>query len=485
MNLSRVVKLDKPINLLLLIVITLGYCIYLWYWNVESDGVWETGDGIMHYQIAHHSWEKPILLLDHWGKPLFTLLSSPFAQFGYIGMTCFNLLLFTISCFLLWRIAQHFKLSFSWVLPLLLMSAPVYYRMVNCGMTEVLFSTLLVAIIWCFVKEKYAWGSIIASFLIFSRPEGAIVMPFIGLYLILIKQWKILPYLTTGYFIYSTIGYFALDNFWWVMSEDPYPNETSLYGSGPLTYFVDQYKDIFGNLLVVAGSLGVVFTLYSSLKSKKYNEFFFWTLIVIGPLVAVFSVHSMLWWMGWKGSLGLIRVITTVVPLLVLLALVGLNVVHQYLKQKYEAKSLLAFHVLFIGFSLHVINFSSRALPFPIKQDRIQELTTEAAQWYLDQEHEGKVSYLDPYFAFKADINPFDEDGCILLWSLDREQPSRWLKPGDMVVWDGHFGPNEGGLPLELMMNDPRLKMVKHFEPDSFIEVLGGHKYEIYFFEVI
>ena len=55
-----------------------------------SDGLLEGGDSIQHYQIARYSWSDPELLLHHWGKPLFTLFASPFAQLGHWGMSLFN-----------------------------------------------------------------------------------------------------------------------------------------------------------------------------------------------------------------------------------------------------------------------------------------------------------------------------------------------------------------------------------------------------------
>jgi hypothetical protein len=48
------------------------------------------GDSIGHYLLAHHAWKYPNLFFNHWGKPVFTMLSSPFAQFGFKGVKLFN-----------------------------------------------------------------------------------------------------------------------------------------------------------------------------------------------------------------------------------------------------------------------------------------------------------------------------------------------------------------------------------------------------------
>ena len=51
-----------------------------------------------------------------------------------------------------------------------------------------------------------------------------------------------------------------------------------------------------------------------------------------------------------------------------------------------------------------------------------------------------------------------------------------------MWVWDAHFGPNEGRVPLETLMNQPYLKLLKVFRPDQPFTVLGGYNYEVYVF---
>ena len=62
-----------------------------------NEGLLEMGDGVQHYQIARFSWRHPELFLDLWGKPLFTLLASPFAQFGHTGVVVFNTVVAVIS----------------------------------------------------------------------------------------------------------------------------------------------------------------------------------------------------------------------------------------------------------------------------------------------------------------------------------------------------------------------------------------------------
>ncbi|MFN7690454.1 MAG: hypothetical protein ACK5QU_05180, partial [Bacteroidota bacterium] len=62
-----------------------------------SQGTYDPGDGVQHYLIAKYALHHPHLLLDHWGKPIYTLLCMPFAQFGFIGSNIFHLLCNTFT----------------------------------------------------------------------------------------------------------------------------------------------------------------------------------------------------------------------------------------------------------------------------------------------------------------------------------------------------------------------------------------------------
>jgi hypothetical protein len=51
-----------------------------------------------------------------------------------------------------------------------------------------------------------------------------------------------------------------------------------------------------------------------------------------------------------------------------------------------------------------------------------------------------------------------------------------------LIVWDGHFGPNECRLPKDSLLNQPNLKLIARFKPQSEIKSLNEHSYEILLF---
>jgi ABC-type cobalt transport system substrate-binding protein len=77
----------------------------------HTEGSYGGADSFQHYLISRYSWKHPHLLLDHWGKPLFTLLSSLFSQFGFYGIQCFNILIGMITAWLTYKVLEHLNVK--------------------------------------------------------------------------------------------------------------------------------------------------------------------------------------------------------------------------------------------------------------------------------------------------------------------------------------------------------------------------------------
>jgi len=56
---------------------------------------------------------------------------------------------------------------------------------------------------------------------------------------------------------------------------------------------------------------------------------------------------------------------------------------------------------------------------------------------------------------------------------------------GDILIWDAHFGPNEGRVSFEALENDIHLEKMKSFFPVDKITVLGGYDYAIHIFRKV
>ncbi len=134
----------------------------------------DTGDGIMHFFIAQVSWEDSTFFLHHWGKPLYILLSSPFAQLGFNGTIAFNFLVFYLTVFFAWKMFNHWRISIQLALlfPFFLLFTHDYNVTLLSALTEPLFSLFLLVSTWFLIRKNYVLFAFFIGCLPFLRSEG-------------------------------------------------------------------------------------------------------------------------------------------------------------------------------------------------------------------------------------------------------------------------------------------------------------------------
>ncbi|TXB64765.1 hypothetical protein FRY74_09955 [Vicingus serpentipes] len=471
--------LKKSFNFLIVLLLAIVFCFYS---LSLGESILDPGDGLKHFLIAKHSWDYPALFFDHWGKPLFTLLSSPFAQFGFKGMLFFNTLLFVVTSFFLLKIAKLFSLKNGWLAILFCFSIPIYFGVVVSGLTEILLATLIVAALYYFLKENYFTGCIILSFSYFSRPESLFVIMSFVLYLLVIKKYKYIPIIGLSIIIYSIAGSFTHDDFFWVFTKRPY-SSTGTYGSGELFHFVGSYKDTFGKYISFSFLVGISVISYNFIKTKLTPSNLQWNLLVVFPVFLVVGAHSILWWKGMQGSAGLLRILATIAPLVALVAVFALNKIESLLPIKTLSKPF-SFLLLIVGSYTAYLTVQNHFV-----DDRMissEKVLLEAAEWYKN-EHKGvKIYYMPPYFAYQAGIDPFGKDTNMEMFKMfkDKKNPSNNVEFGELILWDGQFSEIEGKISLTTMYNDPSLSHVKTFKPEKSFKVYGIN-YEVQVFKKV
>ncbi len=146
-------SLKNNFNIIVIVVLFALFIIHIF---LLQDTIIDPGDGLKHFQIAKYSWKYPLLFLDHWGKPIFTLLSSPFAQIGFQGMLFFNACLFFVTSIMLLKISRLLNLKNSWLAVIFCFIAPVYFMLVLSGLTELLLSLVIIVRLYFFLKQPTA-----------------------------------------------------------------------------------------------------------------------------------------------------------------------------------------------------------------------------------------------------------------------------------------------------------------------------------------
>lgn len=478
-------KQQNKIALLLTSIIFIFYCWHALY----LDGSYGGGDGIRHYLVSRWSWLHPDLLLYHWGKPFFTLVTSVFSQFGLIGIKLFNAAIGALSSFICYKISR--KLGYSHPLATLILASfsPVYVLCINSGLTEPMFAFMLMLVIYLFLEEKFLVSTALLSFLPFVRSEGNLMFPLFALALILNKKWKLIPFLAFGTIAYSIIGYFHYHDIFWIQTKNPYNGSNfDIYGKGELLHFVKAYKLIFGLPLVSLFVAGTIYMLIQIFKLKfrivPNRLLVIEILLIYGPFFTYFIAHSVFWWKGLFGSLGLERSIAGVLPLAGIIGGRGLEWILKPLARNVLIQSSIIFALMIW---LIIFPFAAKYLPFQLNEE--EKLVKQAAEWYGTSEYKKeKVYYLYPYFMHKLDLDAFDGNRVGELWGLYpaiREWGIDVVPLNTIILWDAHFGANEAYIPLDTMLMDPNFELVKSFRPDQPFTTLGGYNFEIHAFKRI
>ena len=468
----------KEYHFILLLLIGLGVLFTIW--SLRSTGSFAGADDLYHTQIAKYSWKYPHLLLDHWGKPFYTLIASPFAQFGNTGTKMMNVLFALLSALVAYATAKQLNYTFSWsVIPILLF-APIYTVLALTGNIEMLGGLIIITSVYFFAKDKPIMGNIIISFGFFVRNEIFVFIPFYIIYCIIRKKYKSIPFIFTAFILYSIVGYFYYHDLFWVITEIPYGSTKELVGTGKLLHYVNNSKVIFGipiTGLLVTGLLTVTFFFFrNGFNFKKEN--LLETFIILLPFLAYFGGHSFLYWKGTGGSGGATRVMASIAPLAALLALKGMGLIIELAQRK----SKLIAYALSLIIVYFIVITPKKIYSIPVKDFKDLALLRQAADWYKHSEYFGSyLIYGDERISTLLDMDPWDKEAG--RWYLhDGVNPEKYIPDGAVYIWDAHFSTNFAHVQKEVVMKSKYYKLLKVFEPKHPFNVRGGYSYAIYIF---
>ncbi len=472
-------KYEKYLVPATLLILLASYAVFA----LISEGTHGGADDIEHYYRSRYAFQFPEFFLDHWGKPLFTALSSPFAQFGFKGIRIFNVLAGTLAAYYTYRTALLLKFKFPVLAIFLVISSPLYTVLMLSGMTEILGSLVLILSIFLFFKKKYLWSALVLSFMPFVRSEAMVIIPLFFVAFVWLKQWKAIPFLAFGFVFYSIVGGFHFDDFLWVINEMPYKgNAKEIYGSGELFHYVTASKFIFGLALAILMVIGGVFWILDPLlrPGKEKKEWLLEMLVAYLPFIIYLAAHSYVWWKGAGNSVGLIRVIVAVVPSAVLLGMFAYSRIIELIPVQKWIKQ--------VGttiFCIFLLTLPHQIYQIPVPLLREQRIVKDACDWWMESDYsENRFFYYNPFFTHFMRINPYD-DALSHQFVHKTANPETRIKEGEVVIWDAHFSPNEGRLPLGNLMNNEGYKLIHLTRDKEPFTVLGGYTYEIYFFQRI
>ncbi|MCF8331868.1 MAG: hypothetical protein K9H84_05395 [Bacteroidales bacterium] len=446
-----------------------------------SKGSYGGADELKQFKYAYNAFQNPELQAFLQGKQFYVLLTTPFAYFGLIGLRLFNVALAVITGYLTYRSARLLGYQYAVLAPVLVLFAPIYAIMVPTAMTEILFSFILILSIWLFLKNKFLWSSLILSFIPFIRNEGIVILFVFALAFLILKNYKSIPYLLTGFVLYGITGAFVFNDPLWILHQVPYGDASNIYGTGSILRFCIHIDKIFGFILTTLILIGLIrffWQLTGSRSSTDQKTKVAEGLVITGSFLGYFAVHSFVWYAGISGSLGLLRVMAAIVPAAALLGIKGLDSFRILIEIKPWIK-----YLAFFIFIFFYIRLTMNIYTFPVELDREAREIKKAVEWIDKSTHQESIIHYHnawlEYFFIMAGHKPERLKKRI----PNVQYPAKNVIPGSLIIWDAHFSPNEGQLPLDALLNHDAYKLLNIIELEASFKTLGDRPYKIYIFQ--
>jgi hypothetical protein len=445
------------------------FALLLIYLAFTCTGTGDDGDAVYHYLYGHYAFKHPENFLNHWAKPLFVMATAPFSYFGFTAIKLFNIAVTCTTIWLTYRVADELEVPNPWISALIMMFSNMYVVNTLSGLTEPMFALWLVFGVYLYIKDKPIQSVLWISFLPFVRSEGLIIFCVFVVFLLIQRQWKLLPLLAVGHAVMSVVGWFYYKDFSWVFTKMSYATTEAVYGKGELTHFFTELRDVIHlNIcwIWLAGMLaGLIYTLASLFKVEiiRFTRKEVW--LVYGIFTAYFIAHSLFWYWGVFASYGLMRVMIGVLPMMAIIINRGINFLAAPFGMIHSKGARFGAIGIFIFCAASAIyGFNPGTLELNATQNaqiKAKDALTKAgytntnARYYVDA-----INY-----CHTANIDVFDENVRRSTKGIFTNEP---IPKNTVVIWDDLFSAFEVG-PLSKLMNDKRLKLFGSFSGNDHI----------------
>jgi hypothetical protein len=471
------------------------------FWLAGARDIWPEGgqDSWNHYLHARWAFKHPELFTDQWGKPLYTLISAPFAVIlGMQGAIWLNVLFTLLTGWLLYRAAWQMHWYHAWIAYPLTWFSPILFGNTISALTEPLNATLLAFVIWCFATNQIKTAALAASMLPLVRSEGYILLGITGLYLLSNKQWKLLPLLFSGTILLAMAGWAISGDWTWIVTQNPYirfDQETRFHpGSGSFWHYVHQQRHIIGLGLLLPALGGWAMAGNRLLREKTIQpsqDYHRLILLLCGGMAAAyFLAHSYIWWTGRMGSHGLLRVFAVIVPCWVMAQLYFFHQLQASGMLRRFGFPLLAILTGYAGWQAYTTvgyaypwKYSQRSIAPPPQAETLDKATAFLKNHGL---HQRVLVHQLPYYDALLDIDPWEKPAqarSFRIWSVDWRNhfTGDWMPDSSIMLYDGYHARRDGYLPFDSLMTAPTWKLITHI-PHSAAEP-GKDHFDIWIFE--
>jgi hypothetical protein len=433
-----------------------------------------------HFLEARTAWSNPSLLVDVWGRPLYTAFYALPVLLGFTAARFFALGIGVAIAWQTWRLACDLRLERPWLVIPLLLGQPVFFELFPDLLTEPLFALVLVVALRWHLRGWTRRGMLVASLLPLARPEGVFLCLLWGIWVLAQNtgpavSWQAAVPRKLIRTVPSTLILAAGVFVWWVgamcITRDPlyilhnWPAtwHQGVYGHGTFLSYSQRASEFTGFLLVPPFVVG----LWRKIRVRGWIP-------ITTSFLLLFFLHTIFRVYGLFGEAGYPRYMVSVAPAIAVLTLEGWNTLAwQIEKWSRTASWLLGWMVLSVSLVLnfgYLDSFLSARDPIAIR---------EMSDWL----HEHPEPYkrliwsnarMCIVFGLTLAESPSPaSSGRETTVALLQDAPS-----GTLVFWDDHFGPDWFGLTATEIENSgyKRLRTRRYSLPGVVLWNVGHNR---------
>lgn len=296
----------------------LSFIIYV-SWALFTNDVWDD-DCINRYFHALKAFDEPEMFVSLWNRPLWILVFAIPVKLSYVSVPIIMSSISIMTAYFLYQSMVLKQLSYPFVIIIFLLFQPYFLGTANDAMTEPLAAAIIGISYFLFLKKKWIPFVLLGALLPLARTELAIHLVFWLIPLIQYKQWKLIPFLSTGlilwwiaaglitgdwlYLYHHTIGSELSENRYGSQAFDTYISRI-FYVIGPVVFFfliMGLVKNFSEKKLsfFIEGQFFFGLLLYTVFAWKiiiGQSAGFLRNLIPLSPLIAILATHGLHYWL--------------------------------------------------------------------------------------------------------------------------------------------------------------------------------------------
>jgi hypothetical protein len=123
---------------------------------------------------------------------------------------------------------------------------------------------------------------------------------------------------------------------------------------------------------------------------------------------------------------------------------------------------------------------------FPRPLDYENSSIKMASDWIKNNHLDNQKIYCATPFMWQVlNKDPFDSTQSAGFDFIDKQYPEKNIRSGNIIIWDSHFSPNEGGVALQKLTENPSFRQLDRFETNPNLVPKEKGEFEVSIFQKI